>query len=228
MVSGIYSDILFGILSDIYFGILSDIYAGVLSDIFSGFLSDILSVFFSGILSGILSVILSDICSGILSGLFSGILSDIYSGSPSDIYSDMVAVFVGIDPEDIWKRQTFPISKALLLKQFDFLQKNSKPHQTAACRKSDVAEWVDGETPDVFRSKFIDAPVEDLEEEVEELIVGSDSNKYRGPVDSTLCAQELQECSDAVPVSLSGHSSTGQEHVLAGCCSQAGRNGKNG
>ena len=39
------------------------------------------------------------------------------------------------------------------------------------------------------------------EEEVEELIAGSDSNKYRGPVDSTLGTQELQESSEAVPVS---------------------------
>ena len=43
--------------------------------------------------------------------------------------------------------------------------------------------------------------MEDLEEEVEELIAGSDSNKYRGPVDSTLGAQELQESSEDVPVS---------------------------
>lgn len=41
----------------------------------------------------------------------------------------------------------------------------------------------------------------DLEEEVEELIAGSDSNKYGGAVDSTLGAQELQESPEAVPVS---------------------------
>ena len=70
------------------------------------------------------------------------------------------------------------------------------------CRKSDVAEWIDGETPDVLSSNFIDAPVEDLqEEEIEELQGGQDSNKYRGPVDSTLGAQELLESAEDVPVS---------------------------
>lgn len=66
-----------------------------------------------------------------------------------------------------------------MLKQFNFLQKNSRPHQGADCRRSDVAEWVDGGTPEVFKSNFIDAPVDDVEEEVEELGAGHDSNKYR-------------------------------------------------
>ena len=39
------------------------------------------------------------------------------------------------------------------------------------------------------------------EEEVEELAGRADSNKYRGPVDSTLGAQELLERSEDVPVS---------------------------
>ena len=120
---------------------------------------------------------------------------------PSDLGESFEAVFVGIDAEDLRKRQTFPISKSLLLKQLDFVQAHSKAHQTAACRKSDVTEWIDGETPDVLMSKFIDAPVDDLEEEVEELMAGSDANKYRGPVDSTLGAQELEESTEAVPVS---------------------------
>ena len=121
---------------------------------------------------------------------------------PRDLAESFEAVFVGIDPEDLRKRQTFPISKTLMLKQFEFLQKYSKPHQDAVCRKSDVAEWIDGETPDVLSSNFIDAPVEELqEEEIEELQGGQDSNKYRGPVDSTLGAQELLESAEDVPVS---------------------------
>ena len=120
---------------------------------------------------------------------------------PRDLAESFEAVFVGIDAEDLRKRQTFPISKTLMLKQFEFLQKYSKPHQDAVCRKSDVAEWIDGETPDVLSSNFIDAPVEELEEEIEELQGGQDSNKYRGPVDSTLGAQELLESAEDVPVS---------------------------
>ena len=103
-------------------------------------------------------------------------------------------MFVGVDPQDLRKKQTFPISKTLLLKQFDFLQSNSKAHQEAICRKADVEEWIDGETPEVFQKTFVDAPVEELdEEEVEELAGRADSNKYRGPVASTLGAQELME-----------------------------------
>ena len=100
------------------------------------------------------------------------------------------------------KKQTFPISKTLLLKQFDFVQRNSKAHQAAICRKADVEEWIDGETPEVLQKTFVDAPVEELDEEdVEELAGRADSNKYRGPVDSTLGAQELLESSEDVPVS---------------------------
>ena len=121
---------------------------------------------------------------------------------PRDLAESFEAVFVGVDPQDLRKKQTFPISKTLLLKQFDFLQSNSKAHQEAICRKADVEEWIDGETPEVFQKTFVDAPVEELdEEEVEELAGRADSNKYRGPVDSTLGAQELMESSEAVPVS---------------------------
>ena len=111
---------------------------------------------------------------------------------PRDLAESFEAVFVGIDPQDMRKKQTFPISKTLLLKQFDFVQRNSKAHQAAICRKADVEEWIDGETPEVLQKTFVDAPVEELdEEEVEELAGRADSNKYRGPVDSTLGAQEL-------------------------------------
>ena len=48
----------------------------------------------------------------------------------------------------------------------------------------------------MLQKTFVDAPVEELdEEEVEELAGRADSNKYRGPVDSTLEAQELLESS---------------------------------
>ena len=121
---------------------------------------------------------------------------------PRDLAESFEAVFVGIDPQDMRKKQTFPISKTLLLKQFDFVQRNSKAHQAAICRKADVEEWIDGETPEVLQKTFVDAPVEELdEEEVEELAGRADSNKYRGPVDSTLGAQELLESSEDVPVS---------------------------
>ena len=121
---------------------------------------------------------------------------------PRDLAESFEAVFVGIDPQDMHKKQTFPISKTLLLKQFDFVQRNSKAHQAAICRKADVEEWIDGETPEVLQKTFVDAPVEELdEEEVEELAGRADSNKYRGPVDSTLGAQELLESSEDVPVS---------------------------
>lgn len=44
----------------------------------------------------------------------------------------------------------------------------------------------------MFQNTFVDAPVDELdEEEIEELASTEDSNKYRGPVDSTLGAQEL-------------------------------------
>jgi hypothetical protein len=39
---------------------------------------------------------------------------------PRDLGESFEAVFVGIDAQDLRKRQTFPISKALLLKQFHF------------------------------------------------------------------------------------------------------------
>ena len=66
----------------------------------------------------------------------------------------------------------------------------------------DVEDWADGETPAVFQNTFVDAPVDELDaEEVEELGGAEDSNKYRGPVDSTLGAQELLESSEDVPVS---------------------------
>ena len=121
---------------------------------------------------------------------------------PSDLSESFEAVFVGIDPQDLRKKQTFPISKTLLLKQFEFVQRNSKPHQEAVCRKADVEDWADGETPAVFQNTFVDAPVDELDaEEVEELGGAEDSNKYRGPVDSTLGAQELLESSEDVPVS---------------------------
>ena len=121
---------------------------------------------------------------------------------PRDLAESFEAVFVGIDPQDMRKKQTFPISKTLLLKQFDFVQRNSKAHQAAICRKADVEEWIDGETPEVLQKTFVDAPVEELdEEEVEELAGRADSNKYRGPVDSTLGAQELLESSEDDPVS---------------------------
>ena len=121
---------------------------------------------------------------------------------PRDLAESFEAVFVGIDPQDMRKKQTFPISTTLLLKQFDFVQRNSKAHQAAICRKADVEEWIDGETPEVLQKTFVDAPVEELdEEEVEELAGRADSNKYRGPVDSTLGAQELLESSEDVPVS---------------------------
>ena len=121
---------------------------------------------------------------------------------PRELAESFEAVFVGIDPQDMRKKQTFPISKTLLLKQFDFVQRNSKAHQAAICRKADVEEWIDGETPEVLQKTFVDAPVEELdEEEVEELAGRADSNKYRGPVDSTLGAQELLESSEDVPVS---------------------------
>ena len=129
-------------------------------------------------------------------------LSTIKEYPPRDLSESFEAVFVGIDPQDLRKKQTFPISKTLLMKQFDFVQHNSKPHQEASCRKEDVEAWVDGETPDVFQDTFVDAPVDELDaEEIEELAGAEDSNKYRGPVDSTLAAQELLESSEDVPVS---------------------------
>ena len=83
----------------------------------------------------------------------------------------------------------------------DFVQKNSKPHQAAVCRRRDVEEWKNDETPETFKEKYVDAHVEDLDEDIEELQGVQDSNKYKGPVDSTLVAQELQENSEDAPVS---------------------------
>ena len=85
---------------------------------------------------------------------------------PRDLLESFEAVFVGIDPQDLRKKQTFPRGNL----------------QKSRCR-----DWLDGETPDVFQNTFIDAPVDELdEEEIEELAGTEKSNKYRGPVDSTL------------------------------------------
>ena len=81
---------------------------------------------------------------------------------PRDLAESFEAVFVGIDPQDLCKKQTFPISKTLL-KQFEFAQRNSKPHQGATCRKADVEDWADGETPDVFQNTYLRALTDTLE-----------------------------------------------------------------
>ena len=55
------------------------------------------------------------------------VLPAIQEFPPRDLGDSFEAVVVGIDPEDNRKRQTFPISKALLLKQLDFYKRTANP-----------------------------------------------------------------------------------------------------
>ena len=71
-------------------------------------------------------------------------------GVTTSLAESFEAVFVGIDPEDLRKKQTFPIAKTLLLKLLEFVQSYSKAHKAAHCR----AQWNDGETPELFQNNF--------------------------------------------------------------------------
>ena len=59
-----------------------------------------------------------------------------------------------------WSEELIPTKT---LKQFEFAQRKSKPHQEATCRKADVEDWVDGETPDVFQNTYLRALTDTLE-----------------------------------------------------------------
>ena len=116
---------------------------------------------------------------------------------PADLGDSFEAVFVGVDPEDTRKNQTFPICKDLILKQFDFLAAHSSAHQNAKFNAERVANLQDGATPSVIARNFVHAPEEDSDDEVEEQ--NPNTTKYKGPADATLGAQESGEDKDNLP-----------------------------
>jgi hypothetical protein len=91
---------------------------------------------------------------------------------PSSLADSFEAVFVGIDPEDVRKHQTFPIQKPLLMRQIEFLQKHSQANKAAAYNADMVTKLKDGETPTIISDNFIDVPkdedADDLDEQADD------------------------------------------------------------
>ena len=139
---------------------------------------------------------------------------------PKDLGETFQAVFAGVDPEDTRKAQCFPINKKLFLLQHEFLQKHSEPNKLAKFNAADVEAWRDGVTPPVIQAKYTDVPKDDLDEED---AADKSSTKYRGPVDSTLGAQERGEDKEDVPWSFLCPDAADQELDNAACWQIAAR-----
>ena len=83
-----------------------------------------------------------------------------------------------------------------------------------------MQKWKDGETPPVLQATFTDVPAE---EDNAEGHCSSSSTKYRGPVDSTVGAQELGEHKEDVPWSFLCPDATDQELDDLACWQIAAR-----
>ena len=140
---------------------------------------------------------------------------------PKDLGGSFHAIFAGIDPNETEKAQCFPIDKALFLRQHEFLQLYSEPNKLAPFHKADVEKWDDGETPQVIKDCYAPVPEETLEEE--DAAADSSTTKYRGPVDSTLGAQESGESTENEPWSFLCPDAAEQELDEMSCWQVAAR-----
>ena len=80
---------------------------------------------------------------------------------PKDLGESFKAVFAGLDPEDVRKARSLPISKMLFLAQHAFLQKFSEPNRKAAFNRESVENWKDGEAPPVIQATFVTVPADE-------------------------------------------------------------------
>ena len=113
----------------------------------------------------------------------------IFRYPPSELGASFEAVFVGVNPDDKRKAQCFPINKQLFLRQHEFLRKYSAANKVAEFDEAAVAEWEDGMTPPVLRDCLLDAPVDNVEDSLQE--EGEEEEEFENqpdektPLDST-------------------------------------------
>ena len=76
----------------------------------------------------------------------------------------------------------------MLLRQIDFVLAHSAANQEAKYKSKTIFGMVDGNTPSVIAANFADLPLAEDVEDVD-LEDAENTSKYRGPADSTVCAQ---------------------------------------